>query len=154
MILDNMRSWQLELGFWTFGCMNLLGSSGPKVVFGSQTPRVKVGIFRFDNFIGCNLWFWIEWGLVCGKGLGFWNCGFVSFLGPSGPAKLKLGPRPQEFFPDLMILLELVRGPQILEVGQLSRILANSVETDFFGENDLVGSGIENESKSSRFKLC
>ena len=153
MILDNMRSWQLKPGFWTFGFMNLLGSSGPKVVFRSQTPRVKVGIFRFDNFIGCNLWFWIDWGLVCGKELGFWNCGFVSFSGPSGPAKLKLSPRPK-FFSDLMILLELVRSPQKLEVGHLSRILANSVETDFFGENGLVGSGIENELKSSQFQLC
>ena len=43
--------WKLELRFWTYGLIHLLGPSGPNAVFKPQTPR-STNFLKFHNFIG------------------------------------------------------------------------------------------------------
>ena len=66
MILEKMRCclWKLQLGFWTYGSIRLLGPSGPNVVSGPQTPRSR-HFLRFYDFIGFISWFLRKWGPVC-----------------------------------------------------------------------------------------
>ena len=66
MILEKMRPclWKLQLGFWTYGLIRLLGPSGPNVVSGSQTPRLR-NFLRFHDFIGFISWFLRKWWPVC-----------------------------------------------------------------------------------------
>ena len=66
MIPAKIRSclWKLELWFWTYGCICLLGPSDPNVVSSPQTPR-SINFLRFHDFTGFVLWFLRKWGLVC-----------------------------------------------------------------------------------------
>ena len=66
MILEKMMAclWKLQLRFWTYDLIRLLGPSGPNVVSRSQTPRSKI-FLRFHNFIGFISWFLRKWGPVC-----------------------------------------------------------------------------------------
>ena len=66
MILVNMRSCLriLELGFWTYGWICLLGPSGPNLVSRSHAPRSR-HFLRFYDFIGFISWFLWKWGPVC-----------------------------------------------------------------------------------------
>ena len=41
-------------GFWTYGLLRVLNSSGLKLVFRRQTPRLS-NFSKFDNFIVFNL---------------------------------------------------------------------------------------------------
>ena len=66
MILEKMMAclWKLQLRFWTYGFIRLLGTSGPNVVSRCQTPRSKKYL-RFHNFIGFISWFLRKWWPVC-----------------------------------------------------------------------------------------
>ena len=66
MILEKMRSclWKIELVFWAYGLICLLGPSDPNVVSEPQTPRSR-NFLRLHNFIGFMSWFLRKWGLVC-----------------------------------------------------------------------------------------
>ena len=50
MILEKMRFcfWKLELGFWSYGLISLLGPIGPNIVSRSQNPRSRI---FWDNII-------------------------------------------------------------------------------------------------------
>ena len=58
MILEKMMSclWKLHVWFWTYGLIGLLGTNGPYVVSGSQTPR-SINFLRFHDLIGFISWF-------------------------------------------------------------------------------------------------
>ena len=97
MILEKMRSclWKLQLGFWTYGLIRLLGPSGPNVVSKAQTP--------WSFFLGFSCFYWIHpmiqekiksclWKLE----LQIWTNGLISSLPKDlEPNCLKLGFRPQ-----------------------------------------------------------
>ena len=55
---------KLELGFWTYGLIRLLGPSGPNIVSRPQTPKPS-NFLRFNNSIGFILWFWKIWSPLC-----------------------------------------------------------------------------------------
>ena len=54
----------LELGFWTYGWICLLGPSGPNLICRPHTPRSR-HFFRFYDFIGFISSFLREWGPFC-----------------------------------------------------------------------------------------
>ena len=66
MILEKMMAclWKLQLWFWTYDLIHLLGTSGPNVVSRYQTPRSKK-LLRYHNFIGFISWFLRKWWPVC-----------------------------------------------------------------------------------------
>ena len=55
---------KIALWFWTYGLIRLLGTSGPDVVSGSQTPSSR-NFLRFHDFIGFISWFLRKWWPVC-----------------------------------------------------------------------------------------
>ena len=62
MIFEQMMAylWKLQLRFWTYALILLLGPSGPDVVYGSQSPRSK-HFLRFHNLIRFISWFFRKW---------------------------------------------------------------------------------------------
>ena len=86
MILQKMRSclWKLEPRFWTYGCIRLLGPSGSNVV---SRPQAQGQKFFWDFMILLGS-FHISWGnesCLWKLEPGFWPCGWICLLGPSGP---------------------------------------------------------------------
>ena len=96
LILEKIRSclWKLQLGFWTYGFIPMnwyiwLGVSSdpkwPKFSFWAPDPKVKT-FFEI-------LWFCLIYLMILEKmrsclwklKLGFWTCGLIHLLGPSGP---------------------------------------------------------------------
>ena len=63
---EKMRSclWKLQLGFWIYGLIRLMGPSGPNVVSRPQTLRSR-NFLRFHNSIGLISWFFRKWCPVC-----------------------------------------------------------------------------------------
>ena len=69
MILEKMMAclWKLQLWFWTYDLIHLLGPGGPggpDVVSGYQSTSSK-NFLRFHNFIGFISWFLRKLYLVC-----------------------------------------------------------------------------------------
>ena len=85
MILEEMRSClsKLEPGFWTYGWIPLLGSSGLNVVSRPQVPRSR-HFLKFHDFIRFKI---LKKMRSCLSKLepGFWTYGWICLLGPSGP---------------------------------------------------------------------
>ena len=69
MILDKINPclWKLDLGFWTYGFMHLLGPIFPNVVSRPQTPRSR-NFLRCHNFLEFILWFQRKWDLFVKTG--------------------------------------------------------------------------------------
>ena len=108
MILQKMWSclWKLEPGFWTYGWIRLLGPSGPNVV---SRPQAH-GQENFWDFMILLDSYHVSWeneSCLWKLEPGFWLCGWICLLGPSGPNVVS---RPQaqgqEIFWDFMILLD------------------------------------------------
>ena len=94
MTLHRMKScfWKLELGFWTYCLICILGSSGPNVVSRPETPRSRICL-AFHKFFAINLWFLTKWKFCLWKlKLGFWTDGLIKLSGP----------KPKKFF-DLIV---------------------------------------------------
>ena len=91
MILEQMRSylWKLELGFWTYGWIRLLGPSGPNVVSRPRTTRS--GRFFETSSFYCIYLMIVEKMRSClwKLGLGFSTNSLISplpkVLGPNCP---------------------------------------------------------------------
>ena len=85
MILEKLRSclWKLELGFWTYGLIHLLGPSAPNAVSSPQTLRSWI-LVGFHNIIYSSYNFGEHEALFVKMKLRFWTC-FIRLLGLSGP---------------------------------------------------------------------
>ena len=88
---------KLEVGFWTYGFVNLLGLIGPKLVFRPLVPNeLYVLIFRYNILF--SLKSCINWGLVAKIGyrsLDLWLC--KSFC-PNWPKTSSYAPDHKGYF--------------------------------------------------------
>ena len=85
---------KLEVGFWTYGLVNLLGLIGPKLVFRPQAPNwLYVLIFRYNILF--SLKSCINWGLVCKNWIQV--SGLMSFC-PNWPKTSSYAPDHKGYF--------------------------------------------------------
>ena len=73
---------KLELGFWNYGLVRLLGPSGPSVASRPQTSR-SWSFLRFHNFVSFMLWFWWKRGPAVKFGNNFPDLWLDMYSGPN-----------------------------------------------------------------------